>query len=264
MLEAIIFDYGTIVKLMEREFRWFQRWSSLNKLSFNFQKASAFGDFYRAVYSQQKKIEDIYESLSLPYDLDEEGDFVVARRKFKNSFRALPCEGIVPTIKAIFDKYVAFFTSHSGKRLRLGIKSFERARTIYHELFSHDLMKYFDTIISKEVLLKELENKPDYEKDIDKFSLGLILEKLGSKGANTLYITDNLNSLLDTYKLKKFGSEKKFERLITVGAGWRADINYLSKGIKSQDGKKIFFDKIVKRPCDLREVVETYKEKNYL
>ena len=74
MGRGIVFDYSTIVSVLEDDFLWFKHWAVRNGMgsSFDFQNANSFGKFYRSIFKRDWNIKSVYDELGLPYDPESE------------------------------------------------------------------------------------------------------------------------------------------------------------------------------------------------
>src|SRR3989344_1586469 len=198
MLQAIFFDYdGTISPTSQRQEKWFKHYSQKHDKPWKFQTFNEFLTFYNAHCALEGGVQNVYNSLGLPCDMNDKTHPVwPAYEEFNQQNPTALYPEMKETIEQIW-RMGALNQSHQrNRRLRLGINTTNSWRSIHNDLKQGGILPYFDGFITEETLRDyHGAGNPEPIKKPSTISLSLLLGLLDSTGAYTLHIGDTRNDL---------------------------------------------------------------------
>ncbi len=259
MLQGVALDFdGTIGRTMERQHSWFQYWAEQNNSSFDM----SFEDFvpwYNELLTQPGGVQNVYDESGLPCDMNDRGHPVwPAYETFKTENPASFYPGMRKAIVDIAEAGRLTADPKRNRRLRMAINTSNTWRSIYPELAQEDVVGYFDSFVTHEVLEQyHGAEQPATLHKPSKVSLALILGLIDSEGAHTMHVGDTLNDLAASQKVVWLNPAHP-ETLITVGCAWGYEgRESLEKGLKGEAGTA-HFNHIIDKPEELFPVVQQY------
>lgn len=259
MLHGITFDYdGTIGDSFERQFKWFKHWARANETKFPFEDAAQFREFYNARCTLERGVQNVYDSLGLPCDMDKhEHPVWQAYEKFKAETPVSFYPGIKDAILKIWEMGHLSPDSNRNKRVRLSINTTNTWQSIYNDLKQEGILHCFDCFVTEEVLrayhgagIPTSLHKPS------RVSLALTLGLIDCPGEYVLHVGDALSDLAASQKVFTLNPCHP-ETLITVGAAWGYEgREKLEKGVKIDGGATAHFNYIIDKPEELPGIIE--------
>lgn len=258
MLDAVLFDFdGTIAPTSIRQEAWFKFYSQLHNKEWPFPSFDAFLSFYNQQCHRKGGVQNVYDGLELPCDMNDKKHPVwPAYEKFNQTNPQELYPRMKETIEEIWKLGALTKDPARNSRLRLGINTTNSWRSIYRDLEKGGILPYFDCFITEEVLSRyHGAGNPDAIKKPSSISLNLSLEVLGSSGARVLHVGDTLNDLRASHKVLRLNPLRE-ENIITVGAcyGYEGREN-LAKGLETKDGV-VKFDYLIDEPKELVAIVQ--------
>ena len=261
MLNGITFDYdGTIGQTFERQFNWFRHWAKVNDKKFLFKKTELreFRSFYNENCTLEKGVQNVYDALSLPCDMnDYEHPVWRAYEKFKADNPVSFYPGIKDAIVKIWEMGHLSQNPERNRRLRLSINTTNTWQSIYQDLARGGILGCFDCYVTDEVLRAyhgagqaTALYKPS------RVSLALTLGLIDSSGDSVMHVGDSLSDLAASQKVFTLNPSRP-ETLTTVGVAWGYEgREKLEKGVKIADGTTAHFNYIIDKPEELVGIVE--------
>lgn len=265
-LQAIIFDFdGTISPTNLRQFQWFQYWAEKNHKELAHAKdgkiiklniLDKFMNFYN-FHCHGGGVQKVYDELGLPCDMNDKNHPVwPAYEEFKDGHPAGFYSGMKETLKELWEMSHLSEDPLRNRRLRLAINTTNTWKSIRKELVSEDVLHYFDSFITEEVLAQyHGAGNPDAIKKPSKISLALTLGLVGSEADRTLHIGDTLNDLSGSNKIIQLNPNNP-QSIITAGVVWGYEgRERLERGVETPEGI-IHFDYILDKPEEILQVVK--------
>jgi phosphoglycolate phosphatase-like HAD superfamily hydrolase len=263
MLQGITFDYdGTIGQTFERQFGWFKYWAKLNSKSLPFKNVRDFLGFYNEHCAKKGGVQNVYDSLSLPCDMnDKQHPVWQAYLNFKKDNNVSLYPGMRQVIEEVWQRGHLSNNSRRTRRLRMAINTTNTWDSVYRDLQREGVLHCFDSFVTSEVLsdYHGAEGGNHLTKP-SKISLAMVLGLIDSEGEFTIHIGDTLNDLVASHKVIRLNPSRP-ETLITVGASWGYEGRAkLEQGVKLNDksGATVHFNYIIDRPEEFTPLVEKY------
>ncbi len=256
MLQAVLFDYdGTLSPTSIRQEKWFKTWANKHGIQWPFNSFQEFLTSYNHYCGKEGGVQNVYDFLKLPCDMKDRNHPVWdAYEKFNKENPQTVYPGIKETVREIWRIGQLGANPQRNRRLRLGINTSNSWKSIHNDLEKGDIIQYFDTFITEEVLRQyQGAGNGDSLKKPSKVSLAMALGLLDSEGESTLHVDDTLNGLVASQKVMRLNPLNP-ETLITVGACY----GYEGRTILEQgaEGGKIKFDYLIDKPEELISIVE--------
>ncbi|MDP2947901.1 MAG: HAD hydrolase-like protein [Nanoarchaeota archaeon] len=260
MLNGITFDYdGTIGQTFERQFNWFKHWAKTNEKKFPFNKnVRKFRDFYNKHCTLESGVQNVYDALSLPCNMNDRGHPVwSAYEKFKAENPVSFYPGIKDAIIKIWEMGHLSLSPDKNQRLRISINTTNTWGSIYHDLKRGNILHCFDCFVTDEVLRAyHGAGNPTAIHKPSRISLALTLGLINSSGDSVLHVGDSLSDLAASQKVFTLNPNRP-ETLITVGVAWGYEgREKLERGVKINDGTTAHFNYIIDKPKELVGIVE--------
>lgn len=258
MLQAVIFDFdGTIAPTSIRQEKWFKFYSDVNRKEWPFKTFDEFLTFYNHECSGPKGVQHVYDTLGLPCDMKDKSHPVwPAYIEFNQSNKQELYKGMKETIEKIWEMGQLSKDPFRNRRLRLGINTTNSWSSIYGDLAAADVIKYFDSRITEEIL-RCFQGAGDCEplKKPATISLALAIGLIDSETDLTLHVGDTLNDLSASQKVMILNPMNP-KNLITVGACYGYEgRKKLEQGVE-KDGVLVKFDYLIDEPSELIKIVE--------
>lgn len=258
MLQAVIFDFdGTIAPTSYRQEKWFKFYSDVNRKEWPFKDFNKFLSFYNHHCSGPKGVQHVYDELGLPCDMkDKKHPVWPAYIEFNQSNPSELYSGMKETIEKIWEMGQLTKDYKKNRRLKLGINTTNSWSSIYRDLAAADVLKYFDSFITEEIL-RQYQGVGDCEplKKPSTVSLALMMGLLDCEGNSIMHIGDTLNDLRASQKVMRLNPMQP-ETLITVGAcyGYEGRAK-LEQGAETPEGA-VKFNYLIDEPKELVKIVE--------
>lgn len=262
MLQAIIFDHdGTMFPTSLRQENWFRYYSQLHDKAWPFRDFAEFLSRYNIECAKSGGVQNFYDLLGLPCNLKDKSHHVWSEyHRFNQTNPAKPYEGMVETIKQIWELGAIPTDLSRNKRLKLGINTTNSWESIKNDIALSGLRPYFDVIITDE-LLQQFNGSEDVEllKKPSKTSLIMMLETLGSETEYTLHVGDTRNDLISSQKVLRLNMSHP-KNIRTVGACYGYEgRTILEQGVETAKGT-IHFDYLIDKPSELIQIVKNLTE----
>lgn len=263
MLQGITFDYdGTIGQTAERQFNWFNHWAKLNSKSLSFANMGAFFEFYNYQCAKKGGVQNVYDTLGLPCDMnDKQHPVWAAYTDFKKGSNVGLYPGMKQVIEDIWKAGHLSSDSKRTRRLRMAINTTNTWDSVYRDLQKEGVLHCFDSFVTSEVLSDyHGADGGNHITKPSKISLALVLGLIDSEGEFTMHVGDTLNDLAASHKVIRLNPSRP-ETLITVGAAWGYEgREKLEQGVKLNDktGATAHFNYIIDKPEQLFPIVKSY------
>jgi len=251
MLQGITFDFdGTLAKTFERQYNWLKHWAKLNDKTFPFEGFDSFKDFYNKHCTPEKGVQNVYDELGLPCDMNDRNHPVWDA--YETYLKEHPVElyqGTKETVQKIWEIGHLNENPSRNKRLRMSINTTSSWDTVSYDLKRAGILPYFDCFVTEEVLRTyHGSNNSSAIHKPSKISLALTLGLIDSEGEFVMHVGDTLNDLAASQKVVRLNPMRP-ETLITVGAGWGYEgREKLEQGVKVDGLGTVHFNHIVDRP----------------
>lgn len=279
MLQAIIFDYdGTMAPTMERQFAWFGEWwnhpmnkDNIKDKSFPYQDFKSFMNMYNEKMEHPLEVQNVYDFLNLECDMNDFSHPVwPAYKDFAARNPSKLYDGMKDAIKEIYDMGSLGGINENNKRVRLGVNTSNSWSLVKGDLRANDVLKYFDSYVSKEVLMEyHGYGGANSIKKPSNIPLAYSLNMLDSSGDTTLFIGDSLVDCAAGKKIKRLGlGIEENVRTIGITHGYAATgegkeraREELEKGIEVPGRGRVYFDHIVDTPQEIVNIAKDYMKR---
>ncbi|MEK6809947.1 MAG: HAD family hydrolase [Nanoarchaeota archaeon] len=257
-LDAVLFDFdGTIAPTSIRQEAWLKFYSQIHGKEWPFATFDTFLSFYNQQCSRQGGVQNVYDELGLPCDMNDKKHPVwPAYERFNQDNPQDLYPGMKETVEEIWKLGGLSKDPGRNSRLRLGINTANSWRSIFRDLDKGGILPYFDCFIAEEILSRyHGAGNQNAIKKPSPISLNLSLEMLGSSGARVLHIGDTLNDLHASHKVLRFNPLRE-ENLVTVGACYGYEgREKLGAGVQTAEGA-VKFDYLIDTPKELVGIVK--------
>lgn len=278
MLDAIIFDHdGTMAPTMERQFAWFQSWwnhpvnaERTQGKAFPYNDLESFFNMYNAKMGHPEEVQNVYDHLGLDANVADDTHAVWAGYKdFASKNPSRLYDGMADVIEELFFMGGLGGKFSDNKRIRLGVNTSNSWALVSGDLRKNDVLKYFDSYVSKEVL--DSFHIKGRGKEIAKPSpipLAESLNMLNASGDLSLYVGDSLVDCSAGKKIRRFGLRSE-ENIRTIGVTWGyASVGggkekareILQQGVEIPGCGRAYFDHIVDSPQEIVNIAKHYIE----